>query len=668
MKRKTVVTMSALLLSFCGTCASAASGGNIETQDTIFTLGEIVVEDSSGVQDIAISNTITEEEIRSVGATNAAEALKYVPGVNVVQTTKGEMNINVQGFSQKDILVLIDGVPYYETQNGPLDLQQIPASIIGKIEVIKGASSVLYGPNAMGGVVNIVTKKGMVGTTGSASVDVGDGEYGRGVATLNYGQESGFSILGTVDYRTRDSLSFSDDYEPHPSTIRGMGKGTYVVDEGGEKENSDLDSLNLWTRLGYAPTDKAELYASLYRYEMERGRLFSDNHNKRFFENSKGAAFSTFGRYDSYEDIGVDLGGKYQANDWMTLRAMAFYHQHEDDYVSYEDWTMETAMATSTWDDDSAGVSLFTDMELEKLGTLSLTAQYREDTHKQRGDYHFPWQESESSITTLAAEDTYIFSSFTAVFGISYSYFDADKIADEDGYDMDTVDPMFGLTWTGPNGMEFFGSIAKKTRFPTFNDMEYDNVMFTLDPEQNINYTLGATYTILERSDVSVSGFYNDVTDRIAESTDAAGNDIMTNLDEVEIYGVEFTSDTMITDRLNLGLDYVYTHARNTSDDRYSDYIEDIPEHLGIIKVSYMIPGIETTLNVGGNLKVDNVVNNEDDTMEDSFVIDLSLIKEFENGFTLGGYVYNLLDEDYYEGNGMASNGISFKVLAQYNF
>jgi len=667
MKRKTIVTMSALCLALGNNAVYAADKQAI-SEDGIFTLGEIVVEENSGIHNVAINSTISAEEIKATGATSAAEALKYVPGINVVQTTKGELNINVQGFSQKDVLVLIDGVPYYETQNGPLDLQQIPSGIIGKIEVIKGASSVLYGPNALGGVVNIITKKGVIGTTGSVSVEVGDGEYGRGVGTVNYGNENGFSILGTVDYRTRDSLSFSDDYEPNATTIKGMGSDTYIIDDGGDKENSDLDSLSLWTRLGYAPTDNAEVYASLYRYEMERGRLFSDNHNSRFYESSKSSAFSTFGRYDSYEDMGIDLGGKVRANDWLTLRAMAFYHEHEDDYVSYEDWTMESELATSTWDDDSAGISLFTDMELDTYGTLSLTAQYREDTHRQRGDFDFPWEESESSITTVAAEDTLVYGPFTAVIGVSYSYFDADKIADAPGYDTDTIDPMFGLTWAGPGDIELFGSIAKKTRFPTFSDMEYDSVMFVLDPEQNINYTAGVRHNLFDRSDITLSGFYNDVTDRIAESTDADGNDIMTNLDEADIYGVELTTNTTLTDRLNLGLDYVYTHARNTSDEKYSDYIEDIPEQQGVIKISYLIPRIETRFNLSGNLKIDNVINDEDGTMEDSFVIDLSLVKDFDNGLTLGGYIYNLFDEDYYEGDGMASNGISFKLLAQYSF
>jgi outer membrane receptor protein involved in Fe transport len=637
-----------------------------EKTDNIFTLGEIVVEDSSGVQDIAISNTITAEEIESMGAANAAEALQSVPGVNVVRTAKGELNINIQGFQQKNILVLIDGVPYYETKNGPLDLQQIPASIIGKIEVTKGASSVLYGPNALGGVVNIITRKGVKGIAGSVSAEAGLGGYYRGVATLNYGAENGFSILGTVDYRSRDTLYFSDDYKPRETDIdyKGAPDGRpnpRVVDEGDKKDNSDLDSLNLWTRLGYAPTEDVEMYASLYRFDMERGRPFSDAHNKvRNFD----GGFSTFGRYDEYVDTGADVGGRVSLNDWWDLRAMAFYHSHQDDYTSYVSEDLEEKLSTSTWDDDSYGFSLFSDTNLDRFGELSVSVQYREDKHKQKKDIDSPWEDSESSTLTFAAEDTLSFGQFTTVLGLAYHDFDAKEIAGLDGYTADSFDPMAGVTWTSENGVQIFGSIAKKTRFPTFSDMEYDDEIYRLDPEKNINYSLGTKYLFFDKAQVALSGFYNDITDRIGEDAD----DKPVNIDEAKIYGIEIETDTDITDRISMGLNYVYTHARDESADRESDYLADVPEDMFSASLGYMIPKIETRFIVRGTYKGGMIYNTDDEEKEYFTVVDLSLIKKWDNGLSLGGHIYNLFDQNYYEGKGMACNGFDCKVVVQYDF
>ena len=658
---------------FCllGLVGTAYAQDKVETQnENIFSLGEIVVADTTSVQDIAIHNTVTAEEIEQLGATTAAEALKFVPGVNVVQTPKGEAKVNIQGFEQSDILVLIDGVPYYEAKAGSLDLNQIPSSIIGKIVVTKGASSVLYGPNALGGVINIVTKKGVEGFSGTVQAEGGGGGYGRTLASINYGAENGFSVLATADYKRRDSLRFSDDYEPVAAKVKGDSTSTLpstrVIDYGGKKDNSDLESLNLWTRLGYAPTDEAEVYASVYRFDMERGRPFSDTGNK--VKNASKYEFSTFGRYDSYEDMGVDLGGKVQANDWLTFRALAFYHWHEDQYSSYQDETLADKIATSTWQDDSYGGSLFSDMDLDQWGNLSLTMQYKEDKHRDRKSETSAYGNSKSNTFTLAAEDTITFGQFTGVVGIGWHRFEVEEIENLDqGYTEDTFDPMIGLTWTGESGLRIFGSVAKKTRFPSFSDMENESIYALLDPQKNINYTLGAEYFFFDVTNVVVSGFYNDVEDLFGEDSTT---EAPINIGNAEFYGVELTTSTDIGDRWNLGLDYTYTHARNTSDDRESDYIEDVPEHIIGASVGYQIPVIEAAANLRGLWRIDNYIqaDSKGDVSEDSLVFDLSVIKKLDNGVTLAGYLNNILDADYYDSDGIASNGFSFKFVASYDF
>ena len=424
--------------------------------------------------------------------------------------------------------------------------------------------------------------------------------------------------------------------------------------------NSDLESLNLWTRLGFNPTEKLELYTSLYRFDMERGRPFSDEHNKVL--NFSGG-YSTFARYDSYLDTGADFSSRLTVNDWMDLRASAFYHTHEDDYISYVSEELTEKIATSTWDDDAYGFSLFSDMFLDRYGMLSLTAQYRDDKHKQRDDVDMDWEDSESSTLTFAAEDTITMGQFRAVLGLAYHYFDAEKIAELGGYTKETFDPMAGLTWQADNGLELFGAIAKKTRFPVFADMEDDGVIYRLDPEKNINYTLGAKTLVFDRTHLELSGFYNDIEDRIGES-----NDEPANIDEAKIYGIELNTDTRITSRLSLGFDYVLTHARNESDNRDSDYLEDVPEYTVSASIRYMIPKLEAMLTVKGAYKDGVIYTTDTDEKEYLKVVDLSLVKDWDNGFSLGGHIRNLLDENYDDGNGMASSGFDYKITARYAF
>ena len=81
---------------------------------------------------------MTAEEIKARNARTVAEALATTPGIRVSTGRKNEPNVSIHGFDQSKILVLIDGVPYYETNYGKLDLNQIPTDNIARIEVTKG--------------------------------------------------------------------------------------------------------------------------------------------------------------------------------------------------------------------------------------------------------------------------------------------------------------------------------------------------------------------------------------------------------------------------------------------------------------------------------------------------------------------------------------------------
>ena len=103
-----------------------------------YTLGEIVVS-GDRVRETAVIAEITAEDIQATNSKTVAEALTYAPGVKVTVGRKNEPNVSIRNFDQSQALVLIDGVPYYETNAGKLDLNQIPTDNVARIEVIKGA-------------------------------------------------------------------------------------------------------------------------------------------------------------------------------------------------------------------------------------------------------------------------------------------------------------------------------------------------------------------------------------------------------------------------------------------------------------------------------------------------------------------------------------------------
>lgn len=127
-----------------------------------YSLGDVYVKEGKPLidQQVTITNVVTVEDIQATNSRTVAQALAHVPGIVTTTGAKNQPRVSIHGiFDQSKVLVLIDGVPYYETYFGFLDLNQFPTDNVAKIEVTKGAASVLYGTNAKGGVLNIILAK-----------------------------------------------------------------------------------------------------------------------------------------------------------------------------------------------------------------------------------------------------------------------------------------------------------------------------------------------------------------------------------------------------------------------------------------------------------------------------------------------------------------------------
>ncbi len=167
---------------------------------------------------MAITNEITAEQIKATHSTNVAEALAHVPGVRVSTGKKNQPDVQIQGFDQDRILVLIDGVPYYEQNYHKLDLSSIPTDNIAKIVVTKGAPSVIYGAGAMGGVINIITKKATTKLAASATFEMGENDTNR--ESFSTGWKKGiFSYWLNYTHEETAGWRLSDDFKPVLGTI-----------------------------------------------------------------------------------------------------------------------------------------------------------------------------------------------------------------------------------------------------------------------------------------------------------------------------------------------------------------------------------------------------------------------------------------------------------------
>src|SRR6202046_5881550 len=146
---------------------------------------------------------ITHDDIQRSGATSIPEALRLAPGVEVARIDSNKWSIGIRGFGtrfSRGVLVLIDGRTVYSTLLAGTywEVQDTYMDDIDRIEVIRGPGGTIWGPNAVDGVISIITKStkdthGMLASAGSGNEEQGFGSFRYGAG---YGDNLNYRIYG----------------------------------------------------------------------------------------------------------------------------------------------------------------------------------------------------------------------------------------------------------------------------------------------------------------------------------------------------------------------------------------------------------------------------------------------------------------------------------------
>src|SRR6187549_1458526 len=170
------------------------------------------------------SYTITRSDIDKAGSTSIMEALRLAPGVIVREQTNGVYDIHIRGFdnilrysedftkSNLSTLVMIDNRPVFNHNLGGTFWEALPVDLndVERIEIVRGPSAPLFGPNAVTGVINIITKRVSEGKT-MVSANVQMGSPATTIANASVGKNFGkFSTIVSGNFQKRDR--FDDTY------------------------------------------------------------------------------------------------------------------------------------------------------------------------------------------------------------------------------------------------------------------------------------------------------------------------------------------------------------------------------------------------------------------------------------------------------------------------
>jgi outer membrane receptor protein involved in Fe transport len=660
----------------CGTAAWAEEPAQGKgTQDyQVFDLGEIFVRSDKppAVQGMAIRNEVTEEKIKATNSQTVAETLAYVPGIRVSTGRKNEPAIQIHGMPQEKVLVLIDGVPYYETNFGKLDMNQIPVDNIAKIEVIKGAPSVIYGPNALMGVVNIITKKGSEKIAAQVTAEGGPNYTNR--QSVSHGWKVGMlNYWLNYSHRGSQGWNVSDDFHPTLGIITQPPTGppgdyTTYLEDGGVRTNSDYEQHSVWAKVGIDPSPGSEYFVNAHFITKEKGdppNIYGGNNSPSFSQ--------VFDRITKYEDWGIDLSGQQKIFDNFILKGKVFYHNHVDDYTSYSDLTYDTETAVSSYKDYIIGGYLVGDYRPVDWDTIRFAFHYKGDSHKERADESLPFNDYFSTTGSVALENEFnLIKNLAVVVGLSYDWFQVTKAEDGKPDLMDGWYPMIGATYTFPDTTKLFGSIARKGRFPTLSQL-YSSTSGNLDlqAETAINYTLGVSRSFSRYAWGELAWFYHDIEDFIDR---ASRNDPYENSDKIEMTGIELTGvfypliDFPLWDDLRLWASYTYNRARDKSPGAVTSKVRNVPAHKVDVGIHLTIPYIETSLDVVGIYMGEIYSNVPTPKLDDYFTMNLRLSKTFFKHFEAYVAINNLFDRNYESEYGYPAPGIGyyFGLTAKY--
>lgn len=650
----------------------------------LYTMAEITVTGDVPRAEVAQTTTVTAEEIKAQNARTVAEALAATAGIRVSSGRKNEPNVSIHGFDQSKILVLVDGVPYYETNYGKLDLNQIPTDNIARIDVTKGAASVLYGANAMGGVVNIITKKAADKAHTGGTVEIG-GNGLRQVA-LTHGQKVG-KLNYWVSYTRHelDGWDLAGDFRPTNGRIVRRSPNsttTTVLQDKGRRVNSDVEKDSAWLKVGYEGNGDSAYWVNLHYLNMSKGMPPSTDQVTVFGNRPQ---FSQFARMPDYRDTGIDLDLRHRLADKLVLKGKLFYHNHQDNYDSYKDIDFKEKMARSTFKDYLAGGTLLLESPFAARHTARMSLHYKTDAHRERDDAYLPFAETQSYTGSVGIEDEMTLSARTkAVVGVSYDWYSVSSAQrnilasngdflrqdplekPSDGF----VNPMAGITVQLSPHSQIFASVARKSRFPLLQHFYSSrNGNLDLKPERSNNFIAGYNTLVADTLRIELSGFWYSISDLISRSGVDPTN-LFQNYGDIRMRGFEVGAMLFASPSLTLRADFTLNDAEDRSAGRVTPNVTNIPKRKAGFGLQWKLPVIAAKIDLDG-IYVDDVYTslpspkypNDPTTKADSYFLTNARVGvDLLSNLELWSAVRNILDEDYAPEFGFPGPGRSFSV------
>lgn len=563
------------------------------TNDTIplFTLGEVVVTTNLHNN---INASLNATSIKTFAKNDVGKALNLLPGVTLSAVgPRNESMVYVRGFDLRQVPLLIDGIPVYVPYDGYVDLARFTTFDLSAVNVSKGYTSVIYGPNALGGAINLISRRPVK----KFEFDGASGWLSGGYRTnINIGSNLGkFYIQAGASKIQRDSFPLANDFVP--------GK----TEEGGWRNNAYNSDEKYNIKIAYTPNKNAE-YALSYIYQHgEKGTppytgndtLNSQYKNPRYWQwpywNKQSLYFISNTAIDSTQYI----------------KTRIYYDKFKNQLNSYDDATYTTISRPyafkSFYDDYSVGGIAEYGKVFSQRENIKATIQYKQDVHREYNEGEPERTMSDGTFTAGIENEFKIQEDLLLQTGFSYNSRSSIKaqnynsttkeITDYPSNSNDAFNIQGGLVYRLNAFNTFNVSIARKTRFATVKD-RYSYRMGTAIPnpdlkaEYALNYELGYKGSVSDKWNIQAALFYSKINNTILmvsnvvyDSTRNVWQSQLQNVGQSEYLGAEFGTEYQLTAPLKIGINYTFIKRNNLSNP--SLYFTDVPQHKFFASLKY---------------------------------------------------------------------------------
>ena len=535
-------------------------------------------------------NIITAKDIKNSAATNVADLLQQVTGVDVRRrgTGGGQSDLYIRGGGFDQTLLLIDGIKMDDAQTGHHTMNAaLPIEVIERIEIIKGPAARIFGQNAFTGAINIVTKKRL---NNKVSINVEAGSFGQLNGSVTLGKETeNSSIIAHLGALTSD----------------------------GYRNNSDYNNQNYFLK-------------GIFNKKKQPIEVIATFFDKKFGAENFYTTNVTFNEYEETQNSLIGVSSTFKSNKFNVTpriywrRGQDMFLLRRDDPGFYRNFHITNKIGVET------NASYTSDIGITGFGVDFSRFSIQSNNLGER-------------VRTMAnffLEHRFKFGSFDITPGIAATYFSDFKFNTFPGLDI-------GVQIS--DKVRLYGNVGYTFRAPTFTDLYYSDPATSgnpnLEPEKAFAQEIGLKYSD-DKFSGSLAIFNRDSEDLIDYVRQNTSVNIFTaaNIAEVSTQGIEFESNyNFKMNNYNQTITFGYTYLNDDILDQNKDlsrYSLNTLKHQLITRFTSQL-----FKNVHQNI----IYKHAERTVGTSYnVWDASLLVDF-NKFTFTLTANNIFNAEYIE-------------------